>query len=297
MPIFLDESGKLKKLKANSLAKEKNLQTLIEQNLFEVLEMHLLASEYVTTFGGRIDTLAVDINGAPVIIEYKLNKNDNVINQALSYLRWLKAQKVEFFEMLILKKLGREIAEKLKIDWHNPRVICIAENYSKFDIDTVEVIPIRLELYKYRYYENGIFSLESLNTDETGTEKQERINDISLAEDKGKNKENYSKASPDVQHIFDELRNRIFQLDENIIEKQTSIYTAFRLSKNFAEVHVGKQQLKIYLRPVNYNDPLNKIEKVPESYNWVMDKRVYIKTIDELDYVMKLIEQSYQDII
>jgi RecB family endonuclease NucS len=99
MPIFMTENGKLKKLSAVSLVKEKDLQTLVEENLGEVLGMHFLATEYTTAFGGRIDTLAVDYTGAPVIIEYKRNQNDNVINQGLSYLRWLKAQKIEFFEM------------------------------------------------------------------------------------------------------------------------------------------------------------------------------------------------------
>lgn len=97
MPIFKEENGKLKKLKLTTYSKEKTLQSLIEQNLLEVLDLHFLATEYPTTFGGRIDTIAVDSNGLPVIIEYKLSRNENVINQALSYLRWLKAQKVEFF--------------------------------------------------------------------------------------------------------------------------------------------------------------------------------------------------------
>lgn len=135
MPIFKNTTGKLKKLRSIAISKEKELQNLVESNLNEVLDMHFLATEYITTFGGRIDTLAVDFNGAPVIIEYKRNKNDNVINQGLSYLKWLQAQKQEFFEMLILKTLGEGISKKLQIDWKNPRVICIAESYSKFDID------------------------------------------------------------------------------------------------------------------------------------------------------------------
>lgn len=101
MPIFKVNAGKLKNLSALPLDKEKNLQQLVETNLMEVLGLHFLASEYVTTLGGRINTLAVDTNGAPVIIEYKRNKNDNVINQALSYLKWLKTQKPGFFEKLM----------------------------------------------------------------------------------------------------------------------------------------------------------------------------------------------------
>lgn len=297
MPIFKNENGKLKKLKLNPFTKEKTLQCLIEQNLLEVLDLHFLATEYPTTFGGRIDTIAVDSNGAPVIIEYKLSKNENVINQALSYLRWLKAQKVEFFEMLVIKKLGKELADKLKIDWNNPRVICIAENYSKFDIDTVEVIPMRLELFRYRYYENEILSLESINTVKQPTEKSEKIKDQNVVVPEYSATDHLTKATPQIQKIFEELRSRIMQIDEDIIEKVTSYYIAYRLSKNFAEVHIGKNQIKLFLRPVEYVDPLKKVEKIPETYNWSMDKRVYIKNIDEVEYVVNLIEQSYKDII
>ena len=135
MAIFKDTQGTLNKLNTLPLDKEKNLQKLVEDNLMEVLELRFLATEYKTTFGGRIDTLAVDANGAPVIIEYKRNKNESVINQALSYLKWLKAQMPEFFKLLMINKLGQAVADTITLDWKNPRVICIAESYSKFDID------------------------------------------------------------------------------------------------------------------------------------------------------------------
>ena len=296
MPVFKSEKGKLTKLSSISISKEKELQTLVENNLDEVLGMHFLATEYTTTFGGRIDTLAVDYTGSPVIIEYKRNKNDNVINQALSYLRWLIAQKEEFFEMLLIKKLGQETANTIQIDWKNPRVVCIAESYSKFDIDTVEVIPMRIELFKYRYYENGIFSLEPLSVSEQKTTSgnvptiEKSIIDITI--DALLNKGNES-----IKELFKELRERIFELDENIKEKTTTLYVAYRITKNFAEIHIGKNQLKIYLRPVNYADPQKMVDKVPDSYQWVMDRRVYLKTKSELDYVFGLIEQSYKDIL
>lgn len=298
MPIFKEENGKLKKLKLTPVAKEKTLQTLIEQNLLEVLDLHFLATEYATTFGGRIDTIAIDINGSPVIIEYKLTKNENVINQALSYLRWLKAQKVEFFEMLVIKKLGKELADKLRIDWANPRVICIAENYSKFDIDTVEVIPIRLELFKYRFYENGVFNLEQVNTVE-----QTRIKeDVLTTDDKTtsviSNIDNLLlKASPNIRGLFEDFRSQVLQIDENIIEKATTYYVGYKMSKNFAEVSIGRQQIKIHLRPVEYDDPLNIVEKIPDSYNWALNRRVLFKSVDELDYILKLVEKSYNDVI
>ncbi|HAI10297.1 MAG TPA: hypothetical protein DCM28_01245 [Phycisphaerales bacterium] len=293
MPVFVTKNGKLKKISSQAFAKEKDLQSLVEQNLDELFGMHFLATEYTTTFGGRIDTLAVDYTGAPVIIEYKRNKNDNVINQGLSYLKWLQVQKEEFFEMLIIKKLGPEIAKKIQIDWKNPRVVCIAEAYSKFDIDTVEVIPMRIELLKYRNYDGGIFSLEPLGVSE---QKAKVVSDVTLVKPTTDlTNGGFVKASIETMELFEELKAKIFELDENIIERETTAYFAYRVTKHFAEIHVEKNSLKIYLRPVKYNDPDGKVDKMPDSYRWTLDRRIYVNSLDDLPYVMKIIEESYKD--
>ncbi|WCE94613.1 DUF5655 domain-containing protein [Acidithiobacillus ferriphilus] len=297
MPIFKDTFGALKKLNTLPLDKEKSLQKLVEDNLMEVLELHFLATEYATTFGGRIDTLAVDINGAPVIIEYKRNKNESVINQALSYLKWLKAQKPEFFQMLMITHLGQAVADSIKLDWNNPRVICIAESYSKFDVDTVEVVPLRIELFKYRYYEQGIFGLESLTVPEAISHAppvsidvvtQKPLSSVALLREKG---------TSAIRALFDALQEQIINLDEGVEEKATSFYVAYRAAKNFAEVHIGKNQLKIHLRPIDYDDPKNRVDKIPDGYNWTMDRRVYLDSAVDIEYVMSLIEQSYKNVL
>lgn len=298
MAIFKETQGILKKLDPLLLDREKNLQKLVGDNLMEVLDLHFLATEYITTFGGRIDTLAVDTNGAPVIIEYKRNRNDSVINQALSYLKWLKAQKPEFFQMLMINKLGQTVADTIELDWNNPRVICIAESYSKFDIDTVEVVPLRIELFKYRYYEQGIFALESLNVPEAvstkatisieSIEPASTTSSVALLRDKG---------NEEIRKLFDALQEQIISLDESIEEKTTSLYIAYRAPKNFAEIYINKNQLKIFLRPIDYNDPQNRVEKIPDGYNWTLNKRVYLNSFNDLEYVVGLIEQSYKNVL
>lgn len=60
----------------------------------------------------------------------------------MSYLKWLKTQEPGFFEKLMMDNLGKDVADKIKLDWHTPWVICIAESFSKFDVDTVEVVPL-----------------------------------------------------------------------------------------------------------------------------------------------------------
>ena len=295
MPIFRITNHKLKKLRAIQIDKEKELQKIVEGNINEVLDMHFLASEYTTTTGGRIDTLAVDYDGAPVIIEYKRKKNDNVINQALSYLKWLKLQKVEFFERLIEKKLGKEIAEKLNLDWNNKKVICIAESYNKFDIDTVEMLQeIRIELYKYRFYDGDIFSLEPVEF-----EKEKSQVDICLKVEQAENtvEGHLEKANSETEEIFKELQSRIFEIDEDIKKNVTKSYIAYRLTKRFIEIHIQKTKLLLYLRPIDYIDEKGLVTKVSETYRWTLDSRVYLESENDIDYVFGLIEQSYNDVL
>ena len=75
---------------------EKSLQIFIEKNLEALLGVRLLASEFTTSNGGRIDTLGLDENGCPVILEYKRSSNENVINQGLFYLDWLMDHRKDF---------------------------------------------------------------------------------------------------------------------------------------------------------------------------------------------------------
>ncbi|MEU5398266.1 hypothetical protein ABZ348_03085 [Streptomyces sp. NPDC005963] len=63
-----------------------------------MLGVRFLPSEYSTgpVHGGRIDSLGLDENGAPVIVEYKRATDAGVIHQGLFYLAWLMDHKAEF---------------------------------------------------------------------------------------------------------------------------------------------------------------------------------------------------------
>lgn len=91
LKLFRLGSARVSEIRSRAADLEKSLQTLLEANLETILGVRFLATEHVTgkTHGGRIDTLGIDENGCPVIIEYKRAINENVINQGLFYLDWL----------------------------------------------------------------------------------------------------------------------------------------------------------------------------------------------------------------
>ncbi len=160
--LFHIASDHVTELPEQSVAVEKSLQTLIERHLDALLGVRFLASEYSTgkTHGGRIDTLGIDENGFPVIIEYKRALNENVINQGLFYLDWLLDHKGEF-ELKVLKTLGQSAASE--IDWTGPRLICIAGSYTNYDEYAVKQINRNIELIRYRKYGEELLLLEQVN--------------------------------------------------------------------------------------------------------------------------------------
>ena len=146
--LFRTNGNQVIELEGRSVALEKSLQQLIEQQLEVFLGIRFLATEYSTgkSHGGRIDTLGLDENGCPCIIEYKRSQNENVINQGLFYLDWLMDHKADF-ELLVIKILGQEAAQT--IDWSSPRLLCIAGDFTKYDQHAVQQINRNIELIRY----------------------------------------------------------------------------------------------------------------------------------------------------
>ncbi|MFI0942758.1 DUF5655 domain-containing protein [Streptomyces sp. NPDC021020] len=137
---------------------EVELQRRVEAGLEVMLGIRALASEYPTGpwHRGRIDTLGLDENGSPVVIEYKKGSDNGVLSQAVSYLSWLDSARHEV-EALVRRVLGGEAAES--IDWRRPPVICIAAGFSRHDRVAVQRLPERIDLVRYRIFEGGLLSL------------------------------------------------------------------------------------------------------------------------------------------
>ncbi|WP_442806334.1 hypothetical protein [Streptomyces sp. NBC_01317] len=71
------------------MALEAELHRRVGGNMEMMLGIRFLASEYPTGpwHRGRIDTLGLDENGAPVVVEYKKTADSGVLPQAASYCR------------------------------------------------------------------------------------------------------------------------------------------------------------------------------------------------------------------
>ena len=77
MPIYKIEKQKVRQLglKKVGFGNEFALRDFFADNLEDILGVRFLEKEYQIT-DGRIDTLGIDENDSPVIIEYKWKENE-----------------------------------------------------------------------------------------------------------------------------------------------------------------------------------------------------------------------------
>lgn len=239
--LFQINGPGVRELAGQSVAVEKSLQTLTEKHLEAFFGVRFLATEYNTgkTHGGRIDTLGADENGCPVIIEYKRALNENVINQGLFYLDWLMDHKGEF-TLLVLKKYGQEAADG--IEWFNPRLMCIAGDFTRYDEHAVQQINRNIELIRYRHYGDTLLLFELINA----TTATPIDTNGPLSGGKGPKvyktfSEYLAQAKEDLKDRFEALNAFLQALGDDVQMKTLRFYVAFKRIKNFACVEIRPQ--------------------------------------------------------
>lgn len=211
----------------------------------------MLASEFSTgkLHGGRIDTLGIDENDCPVIIEYKRSLNESVVNQGLFYLNWLIDHKGDF-EMLVLKKLGPKAVEA--IEWSSPRLICIAGDFTKFDESAVQLMNRNIDLIRYRRYGSELLLLELVNR----VSGQQETSDgrVAAVPSKGGSSKTFSEylaqIDPSHRDRYESLKAFLESLGDDVELKVLKNYAAFKRIKNFAcvEVHPATKSTLVYVK-------------------------------------------------
>lgn len=236
---------------------EKTLQALIEGQMETFLGVRFLASEYATgkTHRGRIDSLGLDENGCPVIVEYKRHSTENVINQGLFYLDWLLDHQAEF-RWLVMETFGKETAQH--IEWKGTRLLCIAADFTRYDQHAVQQIPRNIELIRYKLFGDDLLLLELVNAQSVAdaTAVKPTPADVPLVEQdapkpQGKDKslvEQLALATSDISALYEQTASLLMSLGDDVQQKSLKLYTAFRRLKNFACVIVYPNRLLVTLK-------------------------------------------------
>ena len=288
--LFRLSGQEIEEISGGAMALEKPLQTMFENNLDRLLGVRFLASEFQIT-DGRIDTLGLDENNCPVIIEYKRHQNENIINQGLFYLEWLMNHQADF-KLLVMGKIDKENSDE--IDWSTPRIICVAADFTRYDEQAIKQMKANIELIRYRKFGDDLFMLDLLTATTNSTtqpsndmqSKSYKEHDIIIAEAKGTQKARY-----------DSLVSFLLSLGDDVQKRHLKHYVAFKRIKNFACVKLQKETIIIYV-----DADLERVELVEGFSRDVSDVghvgtgniAITIASDDDLERAKPFIQQSYE---
>jgi len=284
---------------------EKHLQTLIESQMQAFLGVRFLASEYATgkTHRGRIDSLGLDENACPVIIEYKRHSNENVINQGLFYLDWLLDHRAEF-QLLVMQKFGNETANA--IDWAGTRLLCIAADFTRYDEHAVQQIPRNVELIRYKLFGDDLLLLDLVNAVSVGDAAAAKAGEVNVAAPAkpkalGKDKtaeEQLAQAHPETRKLYEATASYLLALGDDVQEKQLKQYMAFRRLKNFACIVPYKDKLLVMLKldPDTVAIEAGFSRDVRNIGSWgTGDLELTLRDQNDLARALPLLERSYNE--
>jgi predicted transport protein len=323
--LFRLEAGSVAELAGHAVQMEKSLQRLFEENLETLLGVRFLASEHSTgpVHGGRIDTLGLDENSCPVIVEYKRAINENVINQGLYYLDWLMDHRKEF-QWLVFERLGEEAAKA--VDWSVPRLLCIAGDFTRYDEHAVKQINRTIELLRYRRFGDGLLMIELVHAPKVarmgsaaGLVAQTSSADTGLTPEvppSGGNSDpegppasdpylsqrityRIENAPPAVRDIYEAVSAFLSSLGDDVQVKELKNYIAFKRIKNLACVEVYPQArvvtayLKIDPKSVDMENGFTRdVRKI--GHFGTGDLAVSIRSLDDFAKAQPLFQRAYE---
>jgi predicted transport protein len=282
--------GRVTEIALLAVERERDLQGLVEANMPALLGVRFLASEYSTgpVHGGRIDSLGIDENGAPVVVEFKRGRDPGVITQGLFYLAWLADHRAEF-EALVRDRLGPPAAAQVL--WSTPRLICVAEDFTRYDRHAVREIRRSIDLVRYRLFGTALLILEPVVT--------AAASDRSPGAGSGR-----ARRTPKVQPadgaisgVRDALDEVLMSLGEDVRRIERKQYRAYRRLRNIACVGRDRRsEVLVYLRA----NP-KEVDLVPGftrdvtglGHHGTGDLEVRLRAEKDLERVVDLLRLSY----
>lgn len=287
MPIFkIDKTKALQiTLKEDGFGSEAELRDFFAENLDEILGVRFLEKEYPTT-DGRIDTLGIDENNSPVIVEYKWRENEEILAQGLFYFNWLMRNK-RHFELLADKKLGA----KTEVNWEQPRVILIAQGFSRYILGAVQQEK-NIELKTYTYYKPNLLQIEDIYTPSGVKTTLKRAREQEGIEYTLEH--HLEITSPEMQKIVNLLRSKIIALP-GVTENYGKSGIYYRTtSKSFTRLEFRPTWVQLLLRDPKYKSDNKKLVKDVTSNKWGYRGMIKFQTDSDIDYIFNLVKQSYE---
>ncbi|MDV9192339.1 DUF5655 domain-containing protein [Streptomyces sp. SR27] len=268
---------------------EADVQGLVEAHMETLLGVRFLVSEYTTgpVHGGRIDSLGLDENGSPVIVEYKRGVDAGVINQGLFYLSWLVDHRAEF-EHLVRDRLGAAAASQVL--WSGPRLICIAGDFTRYDVHAAREHWRSIDLVRYRFFGSELVGLETVASVSGGVPVARRARRRAVAQA-------VNVQGTSMMELASAVDEALLELGDGVNRVERKTYWAYQRLRNFACVCPPQRtKVLVYLKV----DP-EEVDLVPGftrdvsglGHHGTGDLEVQLRTPRDVERARDLFRASY----
>ncbi|WP_299673481.1 DUF5655 domain-containing protein [uncultured Tenacibaculum sp.] len=286
-------------LKEKPFKLEREIQSLFEHNLNELMDLQLVKSEF-SIKNKRIDTLAYDTqSNAFIIIEYKKSKNISVVDQGFTYLSLMLENKADF--IVEYNETLKQNLKRTDIDWSQTRVVFVSTSFTENQKTATNFKDIAIELWEVKRYENNLISVNQIKKSKSAesikpiTSSNTQLEAVTK-EIKVYTEEFHLDSYPDkVKELYETYKEAILNLADDIELEPKKLYIAFKKDKNIADIVTLKKGIKLFINlpKGKLEDPKNLMRDVSNTGHWGNgDYEIVITNTDNLEYILYLIKQA-----
>lgn len=299
-PILYKIAKTIEVVKETPFKKERELQTLFENNLEQITGLTFIKSEF-SIKNKRIDTLAFDQESKSfVIIEYKRDRNSSVVDQGFTYLSLMLQNKADFIleynEQFPDNQLSRN-----NVDWSQSRVIFVASDFTENQIEATNFRDIAIELYEVKRYGehlliSPIMKSRAAESIKTITQKNKEYKNITEEIKEYTEDKLLANKPEDTIELYYKFRAAIINLADGIEIKPKKLYVAFKKNnRNICDIEIQNKNLRLFIniKKGYLDDARNIARDVSNIGHWGNgDYEVKIFDTTNLEYIMSLVKQA-----
>lgn len=300
MNIYNTKGNLFSVIKEMPFKLEREIQNIFEQNLEEILNLELVKSEFVIQ-NKRIDTLAYDEqNKAFIIIEYKREKSNSVVDQGFTYLNLMLENKAAF--ILMYNETLNKTLHSSTIDWSQTRVIFVSPNFTENQKLATNFKDLGIELYEIKRFDGDIVIINPYKKSRSAVsikpivEKNDALKNIAKEIKVYTEEDHFINKSDMAVELYEMFKTAILNLPYDIEIQPKLDYVAFKKdSKNIADICIQKKGLKIWinLKKGQLDDPKGIMRDVSDKGHWGNgDYEVSLNNTNDLEYMISLIKQA-----
>ncbi|PKH67211.1 hypothetical protein CXF59_12345 [Flavobacterium sp. ALD4] len=298
MVLYNNNSSKLNHVKEKPFKLEREIQSIFENNLQEVMSLQLVKSEFAIK-NKRIDSLAYDKQtNAFIIIEYKRDKNYSVVDQGLTYLNLMLQNKAEF--ILTYNETLKDTLHSKDVDWSQSRVAFVSPSFTENQISASDFKDFGIELWEVKQFENNTISINSIKKSSGAPsikpllENSEKLKEVKENIKVYTEEDHYSKGSDTSIELYEKFKVAIINLADGIEIIPQKFYIAFKKGSNISDIEMQKKGLKIFINAKigTLDDPkgvAKDVSKIGHLGNG--EYQIQIENDKDLEYIMSLIKQ------